>query len=188
MRQPAVSCLPGGVHRAGSEVRMLASSRARGRVRQRRCSLRACCSCPCQHNLSPCCHASPYRGAGARRRYVKRDGVRHGARVPVYLARLPLLPSGGPAGATTGLQRVVAARQQTWSPPAACDAVSRRPPSLARRRCSVQLACAPGNPARCRPPHTPQGELPLKGALQLLPCTLVRRRPPDGTAHGAAAS
>ena len=83
-------------------------------------------------------------------------------RGPANEARLPLLSSGGPAGATTGLQRAVAARQQTCSPPAAFVAVSRRPPALPAA--GAQSSLRPGNPARCRPPPHPAGEFPRSGA------------------------
>ena len=82
-------------------------------------------------------------------------------RGPANEARLPLLSSGGPAGATTGLQRAVAARQQTWPPQ-----LPLLPCQGARQPCPPPVlspACAPGTRPAAARPHTPQASFPAQG-------------------------
>ena len=120
---------------------------------------------------------------------MKRAGVRHGGLPRPCLRGAPSTAAFQRAGSCDYVPAVaVAAQQQTWHP-AALDAVSRRQPALPAAGAQSSLR-APREPGPLPPPLHPAGELPRSGAhaLQLLPCTLVRRRPPDGTAHGTAAS
>ena len=82
-------------------------------------------------------------------------------RGPVCEARLPPLPSSGPVLATTCLQSLSRRNSKPGTPLRLmpCQGASQPcPPPV------LSPACVrPANPARCRPPHTPQASCPAQG-------------------------